>query len=245
MKLFIVPLLLITSCAFAQYETRSISPPIQEHKGIYFSANPGFAYTTERRKVSYDVSEIESEKFSGFLHLVEFRIGRFFSNMASLYAVLGLGMGEGSFKGEYITKENGNEINKVTIKDDDDGTFRVSSGGGLEIYPVQDITGLMYGTFIGVNAGFELDYFKVTAYDFNQVYRDSSMVTGFINLFCKFEIGKEWRMNRLWNYGFALNYTISWLRDKNEHYSYTKVRKSADRISHKSHTFGLTFRLSH
>ena len=149
------------------------------------------------------------------------------------------------FKGEYITKENGNEINKVTIKDDDDGTFRVSSGGGLEIYPVQDITGLMYGTFIGVNAGFELDYFKVTAYDFNQVYRDSSMVTGFINLFCKFEIGKEWRMNRLWNYGFALNYTISWLRDKNEHYSYTKVRKSADRISHKSHTFGLTFRLSH
>lgn len=246
MNRIILSLLLITSCAFAQYETQKYVPPVHEHKGLYFSANPGLAYTNEGRDVKYDDGDdIESKKFSGILPFVELRIGRSFVNMASFYGALGLGLGDGTFKGEEITNENGNEISKVTVKDDDDGSFRFSLGGGVEIYPIQNKESPMYGIFVGANAGFVIDLINVTAYDSRQVYKDSSMIIDIINLFGKFDIGKEWWFTNRWSLGFALNYTFGRLYDEQKWYNYRKEKNTVDIISHKSHTFGLMFRVTH
>lgn len=249
MKRIVSTLLLVVTSALAQYETNQNEPIFQEHLGLYLSANLGLFYTTETNIFNVESSIYDSkstEEFSGVLSLLDLRCGKSFNNIVSFYGVAGLGYGIGSYEEKDEEINIGQQDENYSFKENNNDIFRILFGGGGEFYPIQDKGNPLYGSFIGINAGFVVDIIQMTEHDHNQVYKDSSTVIAPVDIYCKFEFGKEWRLSRLWNYGFALNYTIGKLESKQGNlYNHTKKTIYSETVSHTSHTFGLAFRVSH
>ena len=85
-----------------------------------------------------------------------------------------------------------------------------------------------------------MDFVTYTDHYYDDVY-DETISTAFANLYCRFEIGKEFWISRRWSFGVALSYTIG----SQEEESGSNYIDEQERESHTGHTFGLMIRLTH
>ena len=90
----------------APAKTEKKDPYYHTHKGFYFSTSLTFGYTYLRynnHDVYYDGVEIDEYKFTGFMTpYEEVRLGGSIANVASVYGLLGFGIGTGTFKTESV-----------------------------------------------------------------------------------------------------------------------------------------------
>lgn len=243
MNKLISAMLLIASCAFAQSNANSSDSDVRyhAHRGFYFSVGTGFAYTslskTINSKSDYDPVE-ETDRFSSLLSYDEFRLGASIANVASIYATFGFGFGYGSYEDEI--KRTGDDPKEGSFEEDGNPDIRLLFGVGGEFYPIQNKESSIYGLFFGISAGLTLDFVTYTDHYYDDVY-DETISTAFANLYCRFEIGKEFWISRRWSFGVALSYTIGGQEEE----SGPNYIDEQERESHTGHTFGLMIRLTH
>ena len=245
MKKIILSLLLIASCAFARVDSDD-DRYFHAHRGFYFSVNSGFVYTYVRNTLHDYTSEgfqKSTSTFNGFLSYEEIRLGGSIANVASVYAVFGVGYGTGAYEDE-IECEDCRRYSEGSFEEDDDEDIRLLFGVGGEFYPIQEKESPAYGLFFGITAGFTIDNVFFTDHYFNEVY-DEVISDGFANLFARFEVGKEWWFGRRWSFGVALNYTIGSMSETYSDGYYDGEMSFEDEESFANHTFGLTLRLTH
>ena len=236
----------------APAKTEKKDPYYHTHKGFYFSTSLTFGYTYLRynnHDVYYDGVEIDEYKFTGFMTpYEEVRLGGSIANVASVYGLLGFGIGTGTFKTESVNDrhsyddsysyDNGFYHNQRKY---DATSIKFYFGAGCEFYPIQDIDNPMYGLFLGLSYGLAVDgafYEKVETSDGYKYDKSEGFITGAF----RFEVGKDFWFSRRWSFGVAFNYTIGWLDlDDSDYYD----RSYQDSETYAQHTFGLTIRLSH
>lgn len=210
------------------------------HRGFYFSSSLTFGYTYLRQVrtslTTYGSENVEY-KFEGISSpYAELRLGGSIANRVSIYGMLGVGFAMGDFDYENTRSYNSSSYD---VKLNSDATsFKFALGGGLEFYPFKDEQSLLYGLFLGLAGGYSFDiaYFeRDESSSYNGDYQE-----GFINLFVRFEAGKDWWFNDRWSVGFALNYTIGKAEVLDDDAPTTNYNKS-----YAIHAVGLTFRVSH
>ena len=233
-----------------QVNTVKKDPYYQAHRGFYFSTNLTFGYTYHRKSQNkiegYSFSKDEY-KYTGFMTpYEEIRLGGSIANVASIYGVLGTGVGPGTLKTNFYDENyrsydyNDNDP-QIRNKEYDATDIKFLFGLGTEIYPIQDIESPMYGLFLGLAYGISADivlYDKFDYYD-REEYDEAE---GFVNMFFRFEVGKDFWFSRRWSFGVAFNYTMGWFSlDDNDGY-YSSYR---DKETYTSHTFGVSIRITH
>jgi len=222
------------------------NPYYHAHRGFYFSTNLTFGYTyvryNDRDVYSYERVKIDEYKYTGFMTpYEEVRIGGSIANVVSLYGTIGLGLGTGTLKTRFIDVA-GDYYDEVSERNREyDATnIKFTFGGGLEVYPIQDLENPMYGLFLGIAGGMVIDGAFYDKYDYYD-HDEYSEGQGFFNLYCKFEVGKDFWFSRRWSFGFAFNYTLgSFSVDNSQYYNDYK-----DKESFATHTFGLSIRITH
>lgn len=243
MKKIFATLLLIASCAFAQYETQS-STETNSHvrRGFYFNTNLGFIYTSTKSTTTdtyKSYTYTETNKFSGLIPHDEIRLGASIANFVSIYVTGGFSYGTGSYEDEQ--KNTGSKQQEYSFEEAESHNedYRILLGVGGEFYPIKDAESSIYGLFIGISTGLVMDNVFHTDHSFDSFYDDETICTAIGNIFFRFEVGKDWWFSRRWSFGVALNYTIGMM---DEDYSYSDY---TEEISESSHTFGLAVRLTH
>lgn len=241
MKRIIATLLLIASCAFAQYNPGTEND--QGHhfrRGFYFSTSTGITYTSInyfREEMTYNRLEIIKSEFSGLLTYGEARLGVSITNWPSFYGVMGFGYGSGRYSDKI---ENSLDHTQGTFEESGDEVFRILVGlGGEYVYPFQEIESSANGLFFGISAGFIVDFVNYTDHDTDEVF-DYTTSTDFGNFFFRFETGKDWWISRRWSIGAAFNYTLSVFDQE-----YAGYNNYTNKESSTGHTFGLMFRITH
>lgn len=146
----------------------------------------------------------------------ETRLGGSISNIVSIYGLLGVGAGYGTF--EYDSDD-------LSI---DATSIRFAFGLGLDFYPIQDKESPIYGLFVGFSSGLLLDatFFK----------SKSSNDDSFINIFYRLEVGRDWWFSKRWCLGVAFNYTFGTM---------DLSADSEESDNYRNHTFGLSVRIAH
>ena len=146
----------------------------------------------------------------------ETRLGGSINNILSIYGLIGVGSAMGTY--EYENDDLKTDANSI----------RFVLGLGLDFYPIQDKESPIYGLFVGFSSGLLLD---VAFYESKSTNDD-----GFINVFYRLEVGRDWWFSKRWCVGVALNYTFG-----------TMSLGDDDDVldNYRNHTFGLSVRIAH
>lgn len=262
---FLTPILLFATLTFAQYESdtygfdqtaSAANTPQTEysvksidsenakndlythtHRGFYFSTSLTFAYMSSTHNEKYGHYEKDETKASGLLYpYEEVRLGGSIAGVASIYGLIGAGVGSGTFERKSTEADE-------SFKTDDATLLKLQFGLGGEFYPIQEKENPMHGLFVGFAFGLAIDgaFYKRAR---NSYYDDEddyySGDDGYPYLFYRFEIGKDFWFSKRWSVGVAFNYTYGTYNDENSGY---EEDHETDECT--GHTFGLTIRLSH
>lgn len=244
MKKIISAILLSAFYVFAQSNSNSNENDeyYHAHKGFYFSANTGIILTNlSKTTTSFPDKNVEKEKenFSGYLGYDEIRLGASIANVVSIYGAFGFGFGSGSYEDEI--ELTGTQLHREgSFEEDGDDDFRLLFGIGGEFYPFQDKESPFYGLFLGICPGLILDFVSITDHYYNSIY-DDTISTPFANIFCRFEIGREFWIGRRWSFGIALSYTIGGLEEE----SGVEYLNEIEHDSNSSYSIGLMIRITH
>ena len=244
MKKIISAILLSAFYVFAQSNSNSNENDeyYHAHKGFYFSVNTGIVLANLSQKTtSFPDKNVEKEKenYSGYLGYDEFRLGGSIANVASIYGALGWGYGSGRYEDEI--ERTGTQLHREgSFEEDGDDDFRFLLGIGGEFYPFQDKESPFYGLFLGICPGLIIDIVTITDHYYNSIY-DNTITVSFANIFCRFEIGKEFWISRRWSLGFALNYTIGGLEEETG----VEYLNEIEHESNSSYSIGLMIRITH
>ena len=242
MKNIFVVLLLIASCAFAQFKATSdssttnsaitnkapINGEVSEHirKGFYFSAGYTFGHVTLNDHYEDDDRNPDMTYNGWQVLFFDVRLGAHIAHIVTIYGTLGIGVGTGNYEHEY----RGDEIK------DDATSLKGILGVGTEITPFQNTESPLHGLLFGICIGLAAERVEYN-YEGNEigiVYHNNSDDADhniFDNFFGRVEAGYEWWIGKRWRFGTAFNYTFGGYDDG-----------SWESIT--SHTFGLTIRLS-
>lgn len=190
-------------------------PYYHAHKGFYFSTSAGFTYAYLRHSVVSD-KKVKNHKYTGFMLYEETRLGGSINNILSIYGLFGTGVGTGTY--EYENDDLKTDANNI----------RFAFGLGLDFYPIQDKESPIYGLFVGFSSGLLLD---AASYE-----SKSNNDDGFINVFYRLEVGRDWWFSKRWCFGVALNYTFG-----------TMSLGDDDDVldNYRNHSFGLSVRIAH
>ena len=185
----------------ASTETYSKAPKVDEsdpyyhaHRGLYFATSAGMAYTYLRHCHTSSKNDKCHEYTTFMTPYIESRFGGSIHNIASLYGLIGFGIGA------------------VTS---DYKTLRLTFGLGADFYPFQNSENtVVNGIFLGISAGYMLDLTVNKS-----AFSDDD---NFMNMFYRLEIGKDSWISKRWSFGYAFNYTFGTLSlgDKNDTDSY-------------------------
>lgn len=238
MKKYIATLLLTFICAFSQAvaETNENDLGPQVRSGFYFSTGLTFGYSYYRDHYVSGYNEkweyFENYVYDAFVLYGEARLGRSFSNVFSVYGILGLGLGPASL--EYSEEGPYSRDKKAEYSA---SCLRLALGAGAEFYPVQNQESWAYGLFLGVAVGFA---YETVHYDtqheksFILSYGSDLDKDGMPSFFARVEAGKDWWIGKGRTLGVAVNWTIGSfeLEGDNKDYKYDVL----------THLIGLTIR---
>ena len=198
--------------------------------GLYFSTGLTFGYEFLNNRAIEDYDEYHStQKFlfdAWLIPFIEVRLGGYISNSVSFYGSFGIGFEKGVFEDSLHTDTGG--WDKTTSAT----SMRMHFGLGAEFYPFKNKENPLSGLFFGLCNGLALEYVTFPP-DF--LYSSST----FDNIFTRIETGYEWWFSTHWRIGVTINYTFGGFIETDPGFY-----DDATLIT-KSHTFGLTIRLTH
>ena len=206
------------------------------HRGFYFSTGLSIAYQSSEHHEKYGYNDKEEKtNANGLLHpYEEIRIGGSIAGIASIYGLIGGGVGSGKFERKSTKDYEDNYKVDATL-------LKFQFGIGAEFYPIQEKESPLHGLFLGFAFGFAVDgAFYDTPYR-NSSYDDYDAGNdGYPYLFYRFEIGNDFWFSKRWSCGVAFSYTYGSFTDENSGYKYDDETDTCT-----GHTFGLTIRISH
>ena len=196
---FLTPILLFATLTFAQYESdtygfdqtaSAANTPQTEysvksidsenakndlythtHRGFYFSTSLTFAYMSSTHNEKYGHYEKDETKASGLLYpYEEVRLGGSIAGVASIYGLIGAGVGSGTFEKKSTEADE-------SFKTDDATLLKLQFGLGGEFYPIQEKENPMHGLFVGFAFGLAID---------GAFYKKNNRRTSFFTLYNKF-----------------------------------------------------------
>ncbi|MCF0214868.1 MAG: hypothetical protein HUK21_00135 [Fibrobacteraceae bacterium] len=199
----------------------------KEHRGLFFQTALGFSYLNTQyddtyksdyqRNCNYSSNseenpdqcrsvEIYSHSFSGFsFPEVNVKLGASIGNMVVLFSTLDVGNVFGHAKAqnteydENVTKGTVHSVDfDDKLSDKDAPGFEFAAGLGFYVYPFRNPQSPLNGLFIGTSSG--LGGYIVTPRG------DYSTDLEFLNIYTRYEIGKDWWITDTWSLGFGIAY---------------------------------------
>jgi len=209
--LAIVALLVVTS--WGQEAKPQKTRPPYEHRGFFFSAGTGVAYTNlkayqEDSDGSWE--ENTSREFSGWsAPLFDFKFGKSIANLIVLHSRFELATYSGETDYHYTEKSYSEGINLFGIslpkyntdekKSLDSYAFSFSLGLGFMVYPFRNPRSVMNGFYVGFSSGMDA-FFAVSGDDDGDIDVASA--------FTQYEVGKDWWVSETWSLGVAFAFSL-------------------------------------
>ena len=209
--LAIVALLAVTS--WSQEAMPQKTRPPHEHRGFFFSAGTGVAYTdlTARQKDSGESWEESTRReFSGWSYpSFDFKFGKSIANLVVLHSQFELAVYSGEADYRYSEKSYSDGVNifgvsfpKVNSEEKkslDCYAFSFAGGLGLMVYPFRNPRSVMNGFYVGFSSG--MDIFLANS-------KDSDGDIDLASAYTQYEVGKDWWVSETWSAGIALAFTL-------------------------------------
>ncbi len=208
-----------------QVMKKKVRPP-REHRGLYFSAGFGLAYTnfsirskdenkwesTDENGDPYDYVHVEeyAKSFKGFAFpAMDFKFGKSVGNLVAIHSIIGIQpyVGESSYrntdrKKEYAYEGGVSVLRKDTVdyQEKMKGDFtggNLSLGFGVTVYPFRNPNFVLNGLYIGVSGGMSAFFGLFDDYD-EDILQEA--------VFSRYELGKDWWVSDTWSIGFSFVY---------------------------------------
>lgn len=191
--------------------------PSHEHRGFFFSAGLGLAYTDVHAKdedsdcCGAGTTETTRRDFSGWaLPTMDFKFGKSIGNLVVLHALLDFALYSGEADYHYSKYYENEGVNlfgismpKIDTKEKEGmetKAISVSWGLGLMVYPFRNPRSVMNGFYVGISGG--MDFVVVGLFD---EYNDFEM----LSVFSQYEVGKDWWVSETWSIGFAFSFAMN------------------------------------
>ena len=198
--------------------------PPREHRGFFFSAGLGVAYTdisaTDKSTGEnwyYDENgqsfpkewekTVRKEASGWALPALDFKFGKSIANLVVVHGQVDFAVYSATFDYSASKESQGEGVNiagislpKITV-DEKKGIENIAlafgAGLGFMVYPFRNPLSVMNGFYVGFSSGID---------GFVGGFEDNYAETNLSSFFTQYEVGKDWWVSDTWSVGVALAY---------------------------------------